>query len=369
MYWCNSTKQTPGIHGGGSPSNRRTAGDESCVKTRLDPCRTVGVFIIHFFSPMQSSSNVFPTHNSVHRAIRLHDEPMIGDIRPARSQDAVHVEKIARDIARQNMSTKHLVLTTGFGLNASSRIPLRLPALLLPGLRIMERLTALGLPTPEYRVYQATDFIAQTNGYPVDKARECASKMESYLRRYVKTFHGRIAGHVHFYFTQAYTEETREHLGSIIDVMRSRLARIDCIAEALSQLQECERRHSLQSNCYEQYAAANVLYSGAVAQYPLGKQHPNNAEALLPIGGASEKPFFAITSAVADLSGKRVFPMLTQLGSRPTYYAYPGDPQSVEEYGMALRSSSKDPIHRDLLALRDDGAVPDVLASLYPHAR
>lgn len=314
-----------------------------------------------------------PSANAIHGALRLKGTDLrIGSLRPARTPDSVHLEQIARSIAQKRMSTRQLLLTTGLGLQGGGRVPVRLPALLLPGLHVLEQLQALGLPSPTYRVYQATEFIADTNGIPLDEAQESAAKMEHYLQKYIERFHPQVASHVQLRFRQPLTPDIQDRIHATIDAIREQIAASIPVRDALHLLEQCEQKHSGAAGSSHCYAAANALYSGAVEGYPFADDLPTDAEIVLPIGGHAEKPFFAVTSALSDMNEKRVIPLLTHLGSRPTYYAYPahGDPLSLEDYDRALRGRLRDgPLCADIAALQADGATPETLADIFPSTR
>lgn len=316
---------------------------------------------------MESTTNSVST-NLVQGILRLkNNNPSIGPIRPARSIDAKVLQETAKNIAQGISSSRELLLTTGFGMHRDLKIPVRLPALIIPGLNVMERMDDAGLPVPKYVVYQATDFIAETNDLPKDKALECASQMERYLRDYVRVFHSRVAENVQFEFGCDYPAECKKTIDDTVLTIRSMMMELDDVKTAMNQISESETKHSNGSNKSHAYAAANVLYSGALREYPF-KQ--DGVKTVLPIGGIAEKPFFAVTSAHSDrLDERHVVPMLTQIGSRPTYFYYgnSGDPLSAVEYAQATKEAFRDgPIRFDLNAMIADGASPDQIAEIYP---
>lgn len=321
---------------------------------------------------MESTSKV--SANLIQSAIRLKDnDQAIGPLRPARSPDAAVLERIAKNIAQGVASSRQLLLTTGFGLHRSLKVPVRLPALAIPGFKVMERMQDVGVPVPKYLLYQATDFIAETNCLHREDSHECSQKMETYLRQYVARFHERIAEHVIFKFGCEYPLEAKQAVSMTVDEIRSRMLDIAPLREAMEQIHAYEARHSNGTNHYDDYAAANVLYSGATQQYPFGEDLPEDVQAILPIGGNAEKPFFTLTAHFSEHLGKRkVIPMLTPIGSRPTYYHYPqsGDPISIAEYANAMKQPIKDgPIRIDINAMIADGATPEALSEIYHEAR
>lgn len=235
----------------------------------------------------------------------------------------------------------------------------------------MERCRDLGLPTPPYLVYQATDFIAETNGIPAAQAKEVSQRMAQYLQAYVSEFHGRITECVSFRFGCDYPPDTRAAVEEIATDIRARAETVPAIAETLRTLERCEARCSNQSGKSLPYAAANVLYNGGVAaRFPFrDSEDVNRASVVLPIGGLPEKPFFHITSVFAaeDPSGKALIPLVSHIGSRPTYYPAleQGDPCSVEEYEK--RGSIRDAaIRADFACMEASGVSPERLRDVFP---
>jgi hypothetical protein len=308
--------------------------------------------------------------NYIQGAMRLKsDEKIDSPLRPARTSDGFTIQKIAREIAQNNISAQHIILTTGFGIHRSLQIPVRLPALLLPALRIMERFHEVGLPVPTYIAYQATEFISETNEFQLKETKKCAEQMEAYLRGYIDRFHTKIAANVILRFNEPYSEAIRTDIEETIGIIRECIGEHAHLREMLQKLQICEQKHSNGTNKFGNYAAANALYSGAIGGYPFADDLPTNLKAILPIGGNAEKPFFAITPVLADRSGATVIPLLTPLGARPTYYPYPalGDPTSIDDYKNMAKAPLKDgPLRTDFAALHADGATPDALADIYP---
>ncbi len=324
------------------------------------------IFLFLMIIMNASTSNNPVSANHIHNALRLNGvSSAIGPLRPARSNDSVTLQKTALEISRQVVSSRQLMFATGFGMHRSCIVPIRLPALLLPGLRAMKRLQDLGLSVPTYTVYQATDFIIETNQYSPEKARICSVLMSSYLQAYVNRFHPCVAEYVQLHFDCPYSPAIRQNISDV----RTRFKALKGLPDAMMQLQKYEQNQSDSEDQYELYAAANAFYSCADSKYPFAAEAPNNHKIILPIGGQAEKPFFAITSLVADQSQKTVIPMLTTLGSRPTYYPYPSskDPLSIKEYAEAIRSPLNDgPLRVDIAAMDADGATADALEDIYP---
>ncbi len=309
--------------------------------------------------------------NSIQSILRLkNNAPAVGPLRLARSADATVIEAISLRIANDQLSTKQLLLTTGFGLDKNLKVPVRLPVLAIPGLQLMERMHEAGLPVPSYLLYQATGFIAETNNIDQQSAQECATLMQEYLQRYVATFHPNIAEHVRMEFGCDYPTAVQQDIEHIIDNIRLRITQNADVSQAMELLQTSGQKHSNGASKHGTYAAANVLYNGASRTYPFADDIPADLHAILPIGGSAEKPFFTLTSDFADRrGGVKVIPMLTMLGSKPTYYHYPesGDPNTADEFHQASRNARLNgPIRGDLAALISDAGSADAVADIFP---
>ncbi len=307
--------------------------------------------------------------NRIQGILRLKDNNVaVGPLRPARSSDASTIQSIAVAIAESQLSTKQFLLTTGFGLDKNLAIPIRLPALIIPGLQLMERMADAKLPIPPYLLYQATAFIAETNDIDRDAAQECATSMRNYLQEYIETFHSRIAENVHIRFGCEYEERLRADVASITESIRQRIGENTDVSMAMQQLQTSEKKHSNGSGKHLAYAAANILYNGASGTYPFTDDLAENVHAILPIGGRAEKPFFMLTSDFADRDAKiKVIPMLTPLGEKPTYYHYPelGDPLTANQFQTALGNTSLNgPIRADLASMISDTGDTDAVAAI-----
>lgn len=332
----------------------------------INECSIVPIH--HYISDMEYTSEI--SANFIQGTLRLKDNSQeIGPLRPALNTDSFEIQEIAKKISQGMISTSQLLLTTGFGLDSTLEIPVRLPALIIPGLKIMERMKNADLPPPNYILYQATDFIAQTNNLPSEKAQKSALKMEKYLREYVNKFHSSIAEHVIFRFGSEYSFQVKEDVEKIIECIRDSIQTNASLQESMAQINQYDVKKSNGQNSSETYAAANVLYSGATESYPFAPDLKSDTRIILPIGGNKEKPFFQLTAHFAALYKERkVIPMLTPIGSRPTYYPYPqlGDPLSISQFAHAMKQPLKDgPIRIDINAMIADGVTPDALSEIF----
>ncbi len=322
-------------------------------------------------TPYSMNTAFSPSANLIQGTLRLQNcNPAIGSLRIARSSDSKTIQELCRGISKGERQTDDIVFTTGYGIHRSHTFPVRAPALMIPVLHVLEEMKRIGLHPPQYLVYQATDFIAETNQFDPEKTKTSSLLLEQYLRKYVEKYHKSIAEHVSFAFGCEYTDTIRASIQQIATNIGQRLSGAVEGDPSMAVLQSYEKKHSNESGAADIYAAANVFYSGADAEYPFHSIVPKNTRLILPVGGHAERPFFALTSGVADKNetDRAVIPFLTSLGARPTYYPAPdaGDPMNIEEYAKRCTGMRDGPIRLDLQAMMADGATPEGLSSIFP---
>lgn len=308
--------------------------------------------------------------NHLQEILRLKKHPTsIGPLRMANPEKDQHtLNQLCQEIADGRILPSEILLTTGIGQSAKSAdIPVRLPSLLVPGLQIMRSFQEAGFSPPQYLVYQATDFIAEMNGIEPTQAQEISQRMQQYLRGFIDEMYPDLKDQVRLEFKLPYEAPTKVVIESLAQEIREALNAVLELAPVNSTLAKSEEQHSQRQGSYLQYAAANVLYNGAIkTRYPFANQ--TRPKAILPIGGNAEKPFFALTSHFADREKVPVIPLLTHIGSRPTYYPYPDkkDPVSPEELSNTPHPDG--PIRHDFEALQTIRFTQDRIKKIFPHS-
>jgi hypothetical protein len=213
-----------------------------------------------------------------------------------------------------------VVLTTGLGLSDKG-VPLRLPAVLLTGLSLLQTFVKQG-QRARYVVYQATDFITEVNKLDPVKAQNCSEQTANYLDQFVGRFFPELVQLVTIK-TGADCVVRRMHLidaeQSLHDLARKDDPKINAALDTI-----CSYGHQHKgSDAYIRYAAANVLLNGGYAKhYPLFDFSGAANAVVMPLGGQKEAPFFSLTSAMASFTGclHRVEPQIVPTGKIPTYY-------------------------------------------------
>ncbi|MAE68639.1 hypothetical protein CL635_02420 [bacterium] len=292
------------------------------------------------------SISTLPSANQILSIFRSKGvDSRIGPLKHADTSQSSLLQSLAREISQGRAQCNEVLFTTGLGLSDSREVPLRLPAILVPALCAMERQKELGFDPSRYLVYQATDFIADANGIDHSQALEVSKRMEHYLRRYVKEVHPSIKDRVEFRFERDKDPQATEAIEQLIGEISD-----EASIAIFDRLTANESVHSNRNGQAMRYGAANVLYNGADPErYPFAESKAD-ARIIIPIGGRAEKPFFALTTAVAKKRGVDIVPMVTQIGSKPTYHPV-SDGRAVQQ---------------DFDALEADGAPKDVLQRISP---
>ncbi|MDD3028853.1 MAG: hypothetical protein PHS57_01030 [Alphaproteobacteria bacterium] len=241
------------------------------------------------------------------------------------------MQLLARDIARGRINGG-IVITTGLGLSEDG-VPLRLPALIVPGLEIIKELKSAGISDLKYVIYQASDFISDTNELSAKKAETNSKLSISYLKRFIEEFFPTIAENVELVAGKQ-CEIDRVSLNELAKIIETE--RPAQIARDVRKIERYGERHNNGEKTCFLYAAANIILNGGYGpHYPLDKFIPASAMTIIPMGGAKERPFFNLTAYMSRSTGcsHRIIPLLVQTGEIPTYYPYKkgdvliGDPQ------------------------------------------
>lgn len=275
---------------------------------------------------------------------------------PLRLVDAAEDASRLQFLLKSEQGPPNITLATGLGLSAEG-IPLRLPAVLLPGLEILRKYATFGIQPPKYLIYQATQFIAETNVLAQDTAVQIAEVMTRYIDRFVTEAYPDIAGRVELRFGE-HARVDADHLLAI----EQELAALPAAQPDLLRLQEANARQRRDVRMATRYAAANVLLNGACPGSPFEDVF-GSAAAVMPIGGRQEEPFFRLTRLMAQQHGRVVIPQLCQPGEAPTYY-----PHSQGDLLVGRDDSSRAPgfagVRRDYQLLESIGFPVSRLRSL-----
>ncbi|MBI4835636.1 MAG: hypothetical protein HY817_00075 [Candidatus Abawacabacteria bacterium] len=214
------------------------------------------------------------------------------------------------------------VFTTGIGLSPTGTFPYRLPAILVPTLHAMEQAYMHFGKLPEYLVYQATEFIAESYNMNLPDALSCSDQMRKYLERYIDRFHPRLRHNVHFRFGMSATMPGEDIWAQCIkQMMASANADASC-RDAIEKIMRYKTAQVTSSNVQKRYATANVLYNGGFSDaYPF--KDIVDGRKLVLVGGEKEQPFFYTTRTMSQSDGLLVARAYVQkAGSFPSYYTY-----------------------------------------------
>jgi len=150
------------------------------------------------------------------------------------------LEELITQLVNEKISFEDILFVTGLGLDRTSVVPLRLPAILTPALDAMKKIKQHTGVSPRYLVYQLTEFIADTNSIDKEAAHKSGEIMAKYLRRFVNKLYPEIANSVILKFN---TPVDKQELQEIEEMLR-RMEKDREFKSKMRQLQKCERKHS-----------------------------------------------------------------------------------------------------------------------------
>lgn len=301
----------------------------------------------------------------IYQALMLRNDDPVGPVRPVGDSDRNLMEDISKELANSGDASSVFSLTTGFGLRTET-YPLRLPSVLVPGLRMMERLLALGILPPKYIIYQVTDFIAKTCPFSTQKAQEIGESMRAYLQAYIDLFHPAIKDYVVLRFADGTTiaEEALQAYGEAICRM---VDASDDATDAFDVLRGYCRNALASQDAWVTYSAANAICNGVDPNcYPFVSELTYKQPYIMLLGGDKETPFFKVTQALQTGEGPQIIGGIVRPGSLPTYYGYPkGDITNADQCRLEQIRLMPGPVREDFYVLECDGATPKKLATLH----
>lgn len=315
---------------------------------------------------MSSTSRI--SANVCQQTFLLKEDSVAGPLRFVEGEDGKRLQKISRQISAEQTpdAKKYLAYTTGLGLSLRG-IPLRLPALIVPTLKVMKRMHEIGVHPPDYLIYQATDFIAETNAMDVDRARGVSTLMHRYLEKYVQVLHPELTEHVQFSFGNEAAISSQK-IDSIVSLIREKMNQGGKFTALMEKFSFYREQNGHPKGSEFSYAAANALCNGAVEElYPF-QEKIGYAPHIVPIGGQREHPFFQVSKALNGEKGQ-IIPMLQRAGEMPTYYPYRGGDFIADETSSEVNVQQlPTAIRYDYQVLESDGAHPSMLRDIFKSA-
>lgn len=237
---------------------------------------------------------------------------------------------LCRDLIKSEGNFSSTNLHIWFGLPKNWKIPMRLPALLIPALEIIKKLLEQGIEPPRLIIYQATSVISEVNKIPKEEAITLASLMETRLYNFIQENFPELLSYINIQFWE---RENDQDTLEIIKGYSWQVSRMLWNNGSNSHFQECERRHSNWNNDYSLYVTANTFYNGGFNENPF--PDTDEAQNIIPIWGRSETKFFEVLLQT-QTSFRDIFPLITQVGAFPTYYHNPrwdiGNTEELSNY-------------------------------------
>lgn len=209
--------------------------------------------------------NYLLSHNQVLQTLLLQKDSHIKPHRNLTPETSKDIEQLSRKVGLAPTQSR-ILFTTGIGLSDRG-FPLRIAAIIIPTLRVIGRLQALGIPNISYRIYQATDFIIDENGLDREKGIQVARILQNYIHEYIQNHHKELEDSIDMQFSLGLK-------GELIDDVALELSHMHHPSlEKLAHYAQSKGK-SLQS-AYR-YAAANIVSNGHVSdRFPV-KNHPSD---------------------------------------------------------------------------------------------
>lgn len=238
--------------------------------------------------------------------------------RSVSEEAARELESLALNLARKDTVQK-ITLTTGLGLSDKG-VPVRLPALIVPGLNILRELRNVANADPYYVIYQARDFITRVNRLDATQAFTNAAQCTQLVSDFINEFYPDLKDRV-IVVPGEKADIEEDHLAGLAGQL-SKARSLD-MYEDMKTIYGYAARRNTQQDGHLYYAAANVILNGGYApHYPLAGIVPQDTSVIMPIGGKKEKPFFNLTRAVSEQTGTlhTIMPLIVPVGKIPAYY-------------------------------------------------
>ena len=225
------------------------------------------------------------------------------NLNPETSRD---LERLSRRLANNPTGTR-LSFTTGVGLSDVG-MPCRLNAVIIPTLRVLQRLRALGFEDISYRVYQATDFIIAENWLDQAAAEQVAKLMDINMRSMIRQKYPDIAQYIHLDFGTPVDTDT---VDSVVVQLQ------DSESPSMRQILAYAKSKSHSALSAYRYAAANIICNGHTSP-----QSAENHRYTLLVWWAKEKPFFQLGRDYEKEQwyDTNIIPLIQSTWAIPPYY-------------------------------------------------
>ncbi len=220
---------------------------------------------------------------------------------------------LCKEVINNSRDFKATNIHVGFWIPKNWEVPLRLPVILVPALEIMRWLLREWITPPHFIVYQATSIISQINDIEVSEASNTSRNMENRILSFIQESFPELLEYITLSFW------CKNDDLEILETIRAYAwSTSELLAESSkSHFQSCEARNSNWSWKSLLYATANSYYNGWFEQYPFSEASPANT--IIPIWWRSETECFKLLLET-QMSCRDIFPLITQLGTFPTYY-------------------------------------------------
>ncbi len=240
-----------------------------------------------------------------------------------------HTEKSLELLAKNLAENPNQVIefVTGMGISKDG-YPQRLPVIMIPTIRIMERLHALGVTNTCYTIYQARNFLAESEWLNHQTIENIGRKMFHYLNEYGCRLKipKKVRDTIQFDMDRKIPENLIEEWVEILKKLESpEMEKI--IAYAQSKWKDITSAY--------RYAVANIIGNHNL------DDAPSKITRIL-IGWAKERPFFNIgkTYETHLWIETKIIPLIQSTWYLPPYYTQPWESVSWD-YSKCEKSKKR----------------------------
>ncbi len=283
------------------------------------------------------------------RTLLLHEDSVLWKNQNLTPETSIALQRICRSLVNGTLEGK-LHFTTWIWLTDKST-PMRLPALILPTLRIMRRLRELGVVGIQYHVYQATDFIIRETMLDEEKARKNAVIMERYLRHFIQKCYPDLEDDTSLEF---WFEIDTETVRQVSDELR-KFHDESSFSPALNKLIDYATSKWMGRDSALRYSAANLIWNGHIQWRGPFCLWENDV--IIPIWWLKERPFFELGKSYEarkqnEWKVREIIPLIQHTGSIPTYYPQKWE-DTIDQNGKYIWVDSSQSLHSSVCFDRD----------------
>ncbi len=239
------------------------------------------------------------------------------------SKSANDLQNLCRNIVNDTLNWK-ISLTTWIWLG-DIWVPIRLPSLIIPWLRVIRNLKKIWVEDIKYVIYQAKSFIINENSLNKKNAQINSQIILNYLNWFISEYYPDLLENIIYDFD---FNLDIEHIWIIANNIKFLKWNKDVELTMWKLVNYALSKWKTEDSAFI-YWAANILCNWHINEYyPIN----NNHEIIIPIWWKKERPFFNLWKVYeeenfSNSQKKIIIPLIQKTWEIPTYY-----PNKWEDY-------------------------------------